>query len=145
MNRFLTGLLIFSVVLILGLLFNFIGGLWGDDKAVYDVTSSSSEGVNFVKEYKVIYLPDKVVGTFWTDFYVSKAGRYGFDYVDDKEHDKFSYRDLDDLYVKQYGLFPKFSWWQAHGCWVVLTVGFVLSIFGEGFWSMIFSIMDEVT
>lgn len=142
MKKFLSGLSIFLVVLLLGLFFNFLSGVIWPAKAVYEVTSKTSEGINFVSEYKVKFLPNRVVGTFWTDFYISESGHYAFDYEEDKINDRFSYRDLDDKFVQAYRLTPKYSWWQSNGLYVILFIGFVVSLFGEGLWNIIFSILD---
>jgi len=144
MKRFLNGFGIFLVVLIIGLIFSSVKGIFWPDKDIIAVTSKNAEGVKFAKEYNVKFLPDRVIGTFWTDFYISAKGKYVYDFIEDAAGEKISYRILEEKFVSIYQLQKKYSWWQSYGLLALLGLGIIISIFGEDLWRVVFSIADEV-
>jgi len=142
-KSFLKGLGIFSLVLLAGLIFSGVKGLIWPEKDIINVTSHTEEGVKFSDDYKVKFLPDRVIGTFWTDFYISGKGKYVFDFSEDVANEKISYRLLEDKFVESYQLQKKYSWWQSHGLLIILGIGLVFSFFGEDFWRLIFAIAGD--
>lgn len=145
MKNFISALGLFTSVLLLGLAFSAIKGLIWPDTDICNVRSGKTDGEEFITTYKVRFIPDRVIGTFWTDFYISDAGKYVFDFSEDYANDKIYYRVLDDSFVKEYALVAKYSWWQANGMYVVLSLGVILSLLGETLWHFIFFIMDELS
>lgn len=80
MKNFISALFLFFCVLFLGLFFNFIVGLLFSNKVAYNAFSQTTEGVKFIDENNVKFLSDRVVSTFWTDFYINKKGHFIYDY-----------------------------------------------------------------
>lgn len=144
MDRFLRGLVIFCLVLVAGLIFSSVKGIFWPDNDIILVTSNTDEGVKFSNENTVRFIPNRVIGTFWTDFYISKSGKYIFDYKEDFANDTFTYRLLEDKYIKHFQLHTKYSWWQSYGLLVILGSGIILSFFGEDLFHLIFEILSEV-
>jgi len=143
MKNFQKGFGIFVVVLVIGLIFNGVKGIIWPDTDVIDVTSYTEEGIQFAKKYNVKFLPDRVIGTFWTDFYISNSGKYIYDFNEDLTSEKISYRLLENKFITSYQLKKKYTWWQSYGLLALLGLGLVLSFFGEDFWRLIFAIADE--
>ena len=142
-ENLITGFAIFLIVIVSSLIFSSIIGIFWPDKDICDVSSNSKEGISFTNENKVKFFPNRVIGTLWTDFYISSSGKYVYDFKRDLEKETISYRDLDNKYVNYFHLHPKYSWWQSYGVFVLLGLGLVLSFFGEDFWRLIFAILSD--
>lgn len=144
MQKFLNGLGIFLVVLVLGIIFSSVKGIFWPDKEIIEVTSMKDEGIKLIEKYNIKFIPDRVIGTLWTDFYISKAGKYAFDFKEDSLKEKYSYKIMDNKFVDQYEFRPKYNWWQSNGVFALIGIGLFLSLFGQGLFKVIFAILDEV-
>jgi hypothetical protein len=144
MNTFQNRLGICVLILLIGLGFSAIKGIFWPDKDICNVSSSKIEGKDFISKNQVKFLPDRVIGTFWTDFYISEKGKMVYDFNEDKTKATFSYRFLPDKYITEYQIVPSYSWWQTYGCYVIFGIILILSLFGEGLLKIVFAILEEV-
>jgi len=143
MENFLSGFFIFVIVLIIGLVYSTVKGLIWSDKDIINVTSSVNNGISFINENNVKFIPNRVIGTFWTDFYISKKGDYVYDFNENFAKETISYKILPESYVSEYLLLTKYTWWQSYGLLVILGIGVLFSFIGESFWKLIFNILSE--
>jgi len=143
MNNYLNGLRICALALLIGLGFSTLKGIFWSDKDICNVSSNKSNGKSFINENRVKFLPDRVIGTFWTDFYISEKGNYVYDFTENNTKETIEYKVLPDKYITEFDLFPSYTWWQSNGVYVILGIGLILSFFGEDFWKLIFTLIDD--
>lgn len=94
-------LCILIVVSVAGCVYQFGGA------SVYNATALTEEGKEFVKTYNVKYICSDVYGLYLADI-VRSEGIFAIDVIATKD-DRIQYKIIDQKYVIQLKLIPKFS------------------------------------
>lgn len=93
---------------------------------IFEAKSDLKEGEEMIDKYHIKYISPSCYGVLYSDLY-RKKGVFAYDIVEGVE--STSYKTVDEKFVEEYHLNPKFTWWQKYGIFFSVITLIILGFF----------------